>query len=137
MDEHTFDSKPGELRRFEVITGTGRRRYWSAEVKARIVAESLASSAPVSELARQHGLRPQQLFGWRRDAREGRLLLPDSQRPAFVPITTDPTSGAAAAPSAGEAACLEIDIRGVVVRLRGRMEASALAEVLAVVKSLP
>jgi len=62
MDEHTFDSKPGELRRFEVITGTGRRRYWSAEVKARIVAESLASSAPVSELARQHGLRPQQLF---------------------------------------------------------------------------
>jgi hypothetical protein len=39
MDDHTFDSKPGELRRFEVITGTGRRRYWSAEVKARIVAD--------------------------------------------------------------------------------------------------
>jgi hypothetical protein len=31
MDDHTFDPKAAELRRFEVIAGTGRRRHWSAE----------------------------------------------------------------------------------------------------------
>jgi transposase len=136
MDDHTLDPKPGELRRFEVITGTGRRRDWSA-VKARIVTESFVPGVNVSELARRHGLRPQQLFGWRREARGGRLPLPEPQNPAFVPVITDVPSKAAAGRSADEAeACIEIDLRGVVVRLRGRMEVSALAAVLAVVKSV-
>ena len=43
MDDHTLDPKAAELRRFEVITGAGRRRHWSAEAKARIVAESFAA----------------------------------------------------------------------------------------------
>ena len=73
MDDHTFDPKASELRRFEVITGTGGRRNWPAEVKARIVAESLAPGVQVSDVARRHGIRPQQLFGWRREAREVRL----------------------------------------------------------------
>jgi transposase len=76
MDEHMFDPKAAELRRFEVITGTGRRRHWSAVAKARIVAESFAPGVQVSDVARRHGLRPQQLFGWRREARGGRLPLP-------------------------------------------------------------
>jgi transposase-like protein len=53
------------LRRIEMITGAERRRKWSAEEKAEIVAESLAEGAVVSEVARRHGLSPQQLFGWR------------------------------------------------------------------------
>ena len=52
-------------RRIEVITGVERRRKWSAQEKAAIVAESLAEGAVVSEVARRHGLSPQQLFGWR------------------------------------------------------------------------
>jgi transposase len=63
MDDHTFDPNAAGLRRFEVITGTGRRRNWPAEAKARIVAESLAPGAQVSDVARRHGIRPQQLFG--------------------------------------------------------------------------
>jgi transposase len=58
-----------EVRRIELITGTGRRRRWSSEDKSRIVAESLAGGASVSEVARRHGLSPQQLFAWRREAR--------------------------------------------------------------------
>ena len=54
MDDHTFDPKAAELRRFEVITGTGRRRNWPPEVKARIVAESLAPGSQVSDVARRH-----------------------------------------------------------------------------------
>lgn len=54
-------------RRIEVFTGAGRRRRWSAEAKARIVAESHASS--VGEVADRYGLCKTQLFTWRRDAR--------------------------------------------------------------------
>jgi hypothetical protein len=31
MDDHTLDPKAAELRRFDGIAGTGRRRHWSAE----------------------------------------------------------------------------------------------------------
>ena len=57
------------VRRLELITGTGRRRHWSNEDKTRILLESLQPGANVSEVARRNGLSPQQLFGWRRDAR--------------------------------------------------------------------
>jgi transposase len=56
------------VRRIEVITGTGRRRRWSSDDKARIVVESLKPGANVSEVARRNGLSPQQLFAWRREA---------------------------------------------------------------------
>ncbi|MCL4768054.1 MAG: transposase [Hyphomicrobiaceae bacterium] len=55
--------------RIELITGAGRRRRWSGDDKARIIVESSRPGANVSEVARRHGLSPQQLFGWRREAR--------------------------------------------------------------------
>ncbi len=57
------------VRRVEIINGLGGRRRWSVDDKARIVEETLAPGAVVSEIARRHGLSPQQLFGWRRAAR--------------------------------------------------------------------
>ena len=57
------------VRRLEVFTGAGRRRKWSDEDKARIVAEIVASGESVCAVARRHGLSPQQLFGWRRQLR--------------------------------------------------------------------
>jgi transposase len=62
-------SKPEPVRRLEVLTRAGRRRTWTAEQKAQILAESYESGEKVSAVARRHGLTPQQLFGWRRDAR--------------------------------------------------------------------
>ena len=73
--ERTLESKgdePGDaglVRRIELITGTGRRRQWSDDEKARIIVESLRPGVNVSEAARRNGLSPQQLFGWRREAR--------------------------------------------------------------------
>ena len=81
----------GLVRRIELITGQGRRRRWSTDDKARIVLESLAPGANVSEVARRHGLSPQQLFGWRREARtqssigaEAGAALPASAAPEQV-----------------------------------------------------
>lgn len=41
-------------RRMEIITGVERRRRWTAEVKAAIVAETFAPGATVAEVARRH-----------------------------------------------------------------------------------
>jgi transposase-like protein len=65
---HSAITEP--VRRLEVFTGAGRRRKWSDEDKARIVAEIVASGDSVCAVARSHGLSPQQLFGWRRQLRE-------------------------------------------------------------------
>lgn len=56
--------------RVEVYTARARRRRWSAEDKARIVAESHATS--VGEVSDRYGICKTQLFTWRRDARRPR-----------------------------------------------------------------
>lgn len=54
----TLDPKPVQVRRLEVLTGVGGRRRWSPDDKARIVEESLAPGATVSEVARAVRLAP-------------------------------------------------------------------------------
>jgi transposase-like protein len=95
-DNQTFERgerAPEGLQRVEVITGVGRRRRWTPETKARIVQESRQPGAVVSEVARRHGLSPQQLFGWRREARgdladggDDACGLPRPTAIPFVPI---------------------------------------------------
>jgi transposase len=68
--ELLHEPKAEPVKRVEVFIGTGRRRRWTAEQKARIVAESYEKGETGSGVARRHGLTPQQLFAWRRDARQ-------------------------------------------------------------------
>ncbi len=49
------------------------RRRWSDDAKARIVAESYAPGALVSEVARRHEISPQLFSAWRKAARHGVL----------------------------------------------------------------
>ena len=51
----------------EVITSVQRRRRWSAADKERLVAASLQAGAGVSAVAREAGIHPSQLYGWRRE----------------------------------------------------------------------
>ncbi len=55
-------------RRIEVITGRRQRRSWSGEEKARIVAESAAPAANISDVARRNGVNRGLLTAWRRQA---------------------------------------------------------------------
>jgi transposase len=68
MHEAMLDARQegGSYRRIEVITGQRRRRQWTAEEKARIVAESLEEGANISEVARRHGFLRGLLTVWRR-----------------------------------------------------------------------
>src|SRR5580700_3590427 len=75
------------LRRIEVITGTGRRRRWDAETKARIVAESFEPGRSVSEVARRHDISPSLVFLWRRAAAPAKDAESKVRSgPAFVPM---------------------------------------------------
>jgi len=61
----------GTYQRVEVITGRQRRRRWTAEEKARIVAESLEADANISDVARRHGVARGLLTIWRRQFASG------------------------------------------------------------------
>src|SRR5260370_23967787 len=74
----------------DIRVGVGRRRRWRAEDKGRIVAESYAPGAVVSEVARRHDITPQHLFALRKAARAGRLTLPAEEAPMFLPVVTIP-----------------------------------------------
>ena len=52
-------------RRIEVITGQRRRRRWTAQEKALIVAESFEEGANISEVARRNGVVRGLLTVWR------------------------------------------------------------------------
>ena len=80
-------SRPAEVRRFEVITGVLGRRRWTPDDRARIIAETLEPGAVVSQVARRYGLKPQQLFTWRREARQ---RTDEVNVPVFVPAMIAP-----------------------------------------------
>ncbi|MBR0883836.1 MULTISPECIES: IS66-like element accessory protein TnpA [Bradyrhizobium] len=89
-DRHTpiLEHGADTLRRVEIITGTGRRRRWSTDAKAAIVAESFAPGASVSAVARGHDISPSLLFLWRRQTTRVKLAerRDGDVPPGFVPV---------------------------------------------------
>jgi transposase len=134
ITERKHVPEPGTVHRLEIFTGAGRRRAWPAEVKARIVAESLALGATACGVARRHGLSPQQLFAWRRAARH-RAAGAEEALPSFVPVLLEPTPGGASPPSPAREAAVEIEVAGAVVRVRRGADARTLAAVLRAVRA--
>jgi transposase len=124
------------VRRLEVITGVGGRRVWPEEDKGRIVAESFAAGANVSAVARRYGLRPQQVYSWRRLARSGALALPAEEALGFVPgvaAESAPAGSARAAPT--PSGIVEIEMAGAVIRAAPGVDWRHLREVLRAVKA--
>ena len=137
------DDARGGYRRVEVLTGPGRRRRWSAESKAQVVAESLAPGARPSEVARRWQICPQQVFAWRREARAGLLALPAQvgvavpPGPDFVPIRAEPAlPPAPVSPSVlGSPPVIEVEVAGAVVRVLAGMDMALLTSVLRAVRA--
>lgn len=146
--DHMLEPETATVRRLEVITGTGRRRRFSDDAKARIIEETLAPGAVVSEVARRHGLSPQQLFGWRRQARQ--LLETTANEDArFVPAVVESAAVEARLPAPlprcrepkrarradGVSGIVEVEIDGVTVRVGRGADAKTIAAVLRALKA--
>ena len=119
----------------EFLTDTGgdrrRCRRWPEEVKARIVAETLVDGATVNAVARRHGMRPNHLSEWRRMAREGKLVLPNLEGIAFVPVTIDKVDVALPELPVTDAGTLDLLKGDVTIRLPGDAPAARIAEIVA------
>ena len=132
-DDARVDAKGG-FRRIEILIGPARRRRWSSDEKERIVAETLAPGARVSEVARRWQLCPQQVFAWRHAAGRDATTIPrETTSPAavgFVPIVTE------TAPSeASPAPIIEVKLAGAVVRVACGMDGALLTAVLRAVRA--
>jgi transposase len=80
----------------EILVGPERRRRWSGEEKARIVAEATAPDARVADIARRHGVSRSLIYTWRRESSPG--LSGDGRGvvlPELVPVVV---SGAGSEP---------------------------------------
>jgi len=132
QSRHDADS----YQRVEVITGWRRRRDWSDEEKARILAESADPEVNISEVARRNGVSRGLLNVWRRKAR-----LASSEGPQFVQLRLD--DAVEARPDGTDlprvVACpaerIEVTIAGATVRVPRGVDATTLERVLAAVRS--
>jgi transposase len=125
------------MKSFDVVAET--RRRWTAEERRRIVAES--ETAPVSMVARRHGIAVSLVFRWRRQAGlPGKRAGVKKADAVFVPVML-------AAPPAPEvpletprvqapdSGLIEIElVGGRRVRLSGPVDVQALKRVIAVLE---
>ena len=107
--ESSFESNGnGRARPMEVIPAGRERRQWTPEAKARIIAKSMAPRANVADIARRNDILPQQLYAWRREARE---RMESDDAPAFVPAMVEEPK------AQGSGAEIRINIKGMTIRI--------------------
>jgi transposase len=93
------------------------------------VEETLAPGAVVSQVARRHGLTPQQLFTWRREARERAEA---SKAVSFAPVVV----ASSPIPDIGtETTTIEVVIGTATIRIPPGVDAAMLKLVLRTVKA--
>ena len=131
----------------EVITGCEHRRRWSTEQKLRIVAEMHEPGTRVRDVAARHGVCESLVFTWRRQAREGVLVVPEM--PVFVPVQMldapapaglsgpppRPLSAPASRPLQSQSGLIEIELGdGSKLRVGADVNLAALRRVLAALR---
>jgi transposase len=134
-------------RRIEVITGRRRRRRWTAQEKARIVAESFEEGANISEVARRNGVVRGLLTVWRRKLAAAAGV----NAPGFVPVRIASEGGAATKGEPGRLApahtrlemasapgklrgVIEIEVSGARIRVEPGVDAPTLSMVLSALR---
>lgn len=102
-----------------------RRRRWSDEFKARAVAATLDPDVNISAAAREMGISPSQLFGWRRQAMREGAVTPA----AATACTSPPYIGGRSAPM------VEISVGAAVIRVSADIGETELRRVIRAVRS--
>ena len=117
------------------IYASGHRR-WPDEVKAQVVAETLLPGATVNSVAARFDVRPNQLSGWRRMAKDGELVLPAAacnfDEAVFAPLVVCDAEAPAPGPEEGSAADRDVRIAvgDVAIHLDADTPAGRIAEIV-------
>ena len=122
----SFEVIEAQVSRLDASPATPRRR-WSAAAKERIVAAASEPGVNVSAVARAHGLTPQQVFTWRRQAA--------SKSGPKTAGTTGPTFAMVELDGAEAGGVLEIAVGGVTLRIGPAVPAARVTEILRAVRS--
>ncbi|WP_349319570.1 transposase [Asticcacaulis sp. MM231] len=99
------------------------RRDWPEDFKAEMASRSMMPGVNASALAREIGISPSQLFGWRRFCRERGLV-----------SEGNPDSGSHR-PLRDEIGSIEIEVSGLVVRCKGPIDEQSLSLVIRAVRA--
>jgi transposase len=113
----------------EVERSRKRRRY-SGELKAQILAECAAPGASVAKVALLHGINANIVHGWRKQSRNAEAP-PAMIRQEFVPVTV-----AATVPAHGDERGIEVELRRGAVTIKLMWPMSAAAELAAWTREL-
>lgn len=122
-----LDREPGLVRRIEVVEGPTGRRNWSDDLKAKIVAETLAPGAKVAAVAARHRVSPQQVTTWRRLARTGQLIVATGGQ-GFAPVLVEAEQTKR---DMAAATWIEVESGGVIVRLPADASPTLIGEIAA------
>ena len=112
-----------------MMMGGERRRQWSREERARILAEIAEPGAVVADVARRADVCTSLVYKWRREAFR-------QDRPAasgFAPVVIEPAPAIAASPTAAEpkdAAAIIVEVNNARVRIGAGASSALIAATL-------
>jgi transposase len=138
---HQHSAEDVEYRRVELITGRRRRRDWTLDEKAEILAACVVPGSKIAEVARRYGVSRGLLWTWRRQAMND---LAAETAPRFVSLRIEGAAAESTAVvsetprSSGKeqtAGSIEIEIGRTRVRVEGAVDPEVLRQVLGLIGS--
>ena len=120
--------------RMTLITGGERRRRWSEEDRARILAAVEAPGAVVAEVARREDICTSLVYQWRRDARAtgsgtGFAEFVEAEHAARASVAKSAATGDP------EPSAILVEMNGARVRIGAHVSAAAIAATLKALRS--
>ena len=114
--------------RMTVISGAERRRRWSDEDRARILAATFEPGAVIADVARREDVCTSLVFKWRREMRE----TVEAAAGGFAPVVIEPAPAgpcSSMSPNSGSAV-IEVELKEARVRIHAGAPSSAIAAAL-------
>lgn len=112
-----------------VITGAERRRYWSFEERAKILAATNEPGAVVADVARRADVCTSLIYKWRREARLA------ANASGFAPLIVEHPPQSPSAASGSELGAILVELKDARVRIGANAPSALIATTLKALRS--
>jgi len=116
-----------------LITGGERRRRWSEEDRARILAAASAPGAVVTEVARREDICTSLIYLWRREARTAERLAGFTE--VVVEGSAEPPGAKLTPACERETGEIVVEMKHVRIRIGGKASSALIAATLQALRS--